>query len=244
MKRFIIMLSCILLTLTSCTLANASEYTYEGYTLDDMYEIAIILAEQDTLANAAHQMAESGRLLGYNENHSTIVLAKKEYQAAIEKKEKYQKIYDNLNEHWQAKKVEYPTATYVWEYFRNLGYNKEVVAGIVGNMMAEVGGQTLALNYESNNGSYYGLCQWSETYSGVWGASLKEQCEYLQNTIRYEIDTYGYAYKKNFNYEKFLKLNSAEKAAKCFAAAYERCGKASYEVRQSNAAAALEYFQS
>lgn len=42
----------------------------------------------------------------------------------------------------------YPEATEVWIYLRHsLGYNEYVCAGILGNMMAEVGGGTLNLKY-------------------------------------------------------------------------------------------------
>lgn len=247
MNRFIKILICLsifLLAVTSCNMVFADEFVYEGYSCGDMNFLLTTISEQDNLANSAHQMAKSARELGYKENHPTILLAKEEYQSAKAKKEKYQDIYDKLMEHWQIKREEYPTATYIWEYLKKLGYDDEVCAGIMGNLMAEVGGQTLELNWQSDNGSYYGICQWSKTYSGVWGASLEEQCQFLRDTIRYELDTYGYAYKKNFNYEKFLKLGSAEKAAKAFAVCYERCGSASYKVRQANAAEALKYFQS
>lgn len=46
---------------------------------------------------------------------------------------------------------EYPEATEVWIYLRyGLGYNEYVCAGILGNMMAEVGGGTLDLKYATS----------------------------------------------------------------------------------------------
>lgn len=233
-----------LIVLTSCSLIKANAFSINGYSCSDMSYLLTVIEEQERLAEAAHQMAESARTLGYKENHSTIVLAKEEYQAAIAKREQYQTTYDELMVHWQSKREEYPTATYIWGYFKSLGYSDVVCAGILGNMMAEVGGQTLNLNYQSGNNNYYGLCQWNKAYSEVWGTSLTEQCAFLQNSIQYEFNTYGYAYKKNFNYESFMKMTSAEDAAKAFAVCYERCGKASYKVRQSNASAAYEYFTS
>ena len=38
---------------------------------------------------------------------------------------------------------EYPVATEIWMFLKNCGYNDYVAAGILGNMMAEVGGNTL-----------------------------------------------------------------------------------------------------
>lgn len=87
------------------------------------------------------------------------------------------------------------------------------------------------------------MCQWNKAYSeGVWGASLEEQCAFLRDTIAYEIDTFGYAYKKGFDYEDFLQLTDCKQAALAFAKAYERCGSGSYAVRQKNALAAYNYF--
>ena len=39
----------------------------------------------------------------------------------------------------------YPTAEYVWAFLKKQGFSDTVAAGIMGNMMAEVGGQTLKL---------------------------------------------------------------------------------------------------
>ena len=40
---------------------------------------------------------------------------------------------------------------------KELGWNDYVCAGIVGNLMAEVGGQTLNIDPQLGN-SYYGIC--------------------------------------------------------------------------------------
>ena len=40
-------------------------------------------------------------------------------------------------------KDEYPEAYKIWHYLKKLGYNDYVCAGIMGNIMAECGGQTL-----------------------------------------------------------------------------------------------------
>ena len=42
---------------------------------------------------------------------------------------------------------EYPAATVIWITLKEEGFSDEVIAGIIGNLMAEVGGQTLNLNY-------------------------------------------------------------------------------------------------
>ena len=109
--------------------------------------------------------------------------------------------------------------------------------------MAEVGGQTLDIQYWLKGNGYYGMCQWNKAYcSGVWGADLTGQCDFLRDTIKYEIDTFGYAYQKGFNFESFLNMSNERDAAKAFAKCYERCGSSTYTIRQNNAEKAYNYF--
>ena len=139
----------------------------------------------------------------------------------------------------------YAEATQIWNYMKNLGWSDAVCAGIMGNIMAEVGGQTLDLSRWSyySNGSYYGVCQWSrQYYPSVIGRDIEGQCDFLRDTIRKEINTYGSNYASGMNYEKFLQLDDPQDVALCFAKAYERCGSGSYGVRQSNAVKAYQYF--
>lgn len=203
-----------------------------------------LIAEQISNMDAAHQMADAARKLGYSENHEVIVLARQEWQTANQKRNEYQAVYNNLMDKWQQKEEEYPVATYIWSYFKELGYSNQVCAGILGNIMAEVGGQTLDIQYWLSGNGYYGMCQWNKAYSNIWGASLEEQCDYLRDTIEYEFDTFGSCYKKGFDYDQFLALTDIEKAALAFAKSYERCGSGSYYIRQQNAIDAYNYFVS
>ena len=146
---------------------------------------------------------------------------------------------------WEQKTLEYPAATLIWRELKEYGYNDYVCAGILGNIMAEVGGQTLNINYakySSSSKGYYGICQWSKSYKEVWNTSLEQQIKYLYKTIIYEFDTYGFKYKKHFDYDDFYELTNEKEAALAFAKCYERCAKASYEQRQVNATKAYEYF--
>lgn len=143
---------------------------------------------------------------------------------------------------WATKAAEYPAATQIWRYMKAQGWNDYVCAGIMGNIMAEVGGQTLNIRYTLSSGSYYGMCQWSRGYSQVWGAGLETQCDFLRDTIKYEFDTYGSKYQKGFNFNSFLNMTDAQQAALAFAKSYERCGSGSYGVRQKNAVKAYNYF--
>lgn len=142
-------------------------------------------------------------------------------------------------------KSKYPVATEVWNYMKALGWSDAVCAGIMGNMMAEVGGHTLNLRYDAydKNKAYYGLCQWSgKYYPQIQGTDLKTQCDFLRDTIKKQIDIYGKRYASGMNYKEFLKLEDPKEVALCFAVAYERCSSATYSVRQTNAVKAYDYF--
>lgn len=255
MSRFIKSLTSLIIILsllcgcgaTFTPVAAAYSVPYDetiSYTYDDIDTLIELIEEQKSNMDAAHQMAEAARQLGYSENHEVILLAQKEYHSASELKDKYQAIYDILMDGWYQKEKEYPTATYIWCYFKELGYSNQVCAGILGNIMAEVGGNTLDIQATISGNGYYGMCQWNKAYSTIWGASLEEQCDYLRDTITYEFDTFGYAYKKGFNYSSFLELTDIKNAALAFAKCYERCGSGSYYIRKENAIIAYNYFVS
>lgn len=178
MKRFIsIILSLIILLSMVCScnspfIAIASAYSVQyndttSYTYDDLDILIELIAEQISNMNAAHQMADAARQLGYSEDHDVIKLAVEEYNNANEIRQDYQRVYDELMEHWHQKEEEYPVATYIWSYFKELGYSNQVCAGILGNIMAEVGGNTLDIQYDIYGSSYYGMCQWNKAYSEV-----------------------------------------------------------------------------
>ena len=195
----------------------------------------------------AENMAAAARALGYPEDSIVIKIANDEILSA----EKNIKYFNSLEDaflaedlEWDAKRRQHPTATTIWLYLKDLGYNDYVCAGILGNMMAEVGGGTLNLKWDaiSYDGLYYGLCQWSSVYSDVWNKNLMVQLDFLRDTIEYEINTFGYAYKRNFDYKSFLLLDDERIAAYAFATCYERCAKQYRSIRQDYAEIAYEYF--
>lgn len=252
MSRFIKAITSLIIILSLCgcshglavaTQAYSIPYSETvSYTLDDMDTLIELIAEQISNMNAAHQMANAARQLNYSENHDVIILAKQEYADANALRIKYQSIYDQLMEHWHQKEEEYPTAAYIWAYFKDLDYSNQVCAGILGNIMAETGGNTLEIQATISGNGYYGMCQWDNAYSNVQGASLEEQCDYLRDTIKYEFNTFGYVYKRSFGYDNFLELTDIKDAALAFAKCYERCSSESYYTRQQNAIAAYNYF--
>jgi hypothetical protein len=148
---------------------------------------------------------------------------------------------------WQERMEEYPTATAVWKYLiEAMGCNEYVAAGIIGNMMAECGGQTLSLNWSARNATgHYGLCQWSTGFTKVQGADLQGQLDFMAESFPQQIDRWGdICYKDDFTYEDFMALEDAEEAAYAFCVIYERPGPGSYNQRKENAKIALEYFTS
>lgn len=184
------------------------------------------------------ELADVRGLISNYENDLAVIEAEEARIAAEQAK---------IEAYWNAKSEKYPEATTVWRYMKEqLGWNDYVCAGVMGNMMAEVGGQTLNLQpylYGHSSASYYGICQWSSRYYPyIQGASLEAQLDFLRDTVQKELNTYGYLYRSGMKYEEFCNLNDAEAAALAFAKAYERCGSGSYGIRQSNALKALEYF--
>ena len=213
-----------------------------------LMELEMLIIEYSNIQYNAHELAESARALGWPETSEPIIYAQIEWGNAQMAIDVYQKAYDEklakIEEmEWEKKKREYPEATQVWLYMKDLGWNDYVCAGIMGNLMAETGGQTLNLNPKLYTNNYYGICQWNKNHkSKIWGKSLQKQLEYLESNIKSEFDTYGSIYKKGFDFNAFLALENEQEAALAFAKSYERCGSAYYEVRQKNAIKAYNYF--
>lgn len=225
-----------------------TEFEDEDILTYDIATLDLLIAEQEQIKINAHELAKNARSLGWPEDSDTIQFAKSEYHNAnlaiqYYNNRKQELIAEKEKELWEIKKSEYPVATEIWLYMKDLGWSDYVCAGILGNIMAEVGGQTLNIQYQISGNGYYGMCQWNQAYcSKVWGADLQGQCDFLRDSIKYEIDTFGYAYTKGFDFDSFLELTSERDVAKAFAKCYERCSSASYWIRQENATVAYNYF--
>ena len=245
-----------LLTTTGCSAGIQKKYTKE--------QLINLIAETQSIKENSHIMAESARTLGWKDDDKIIKEIQQKWNKANEEQQSYQQLLDTIlfeeaeavrkqkeaeelarkaeEAKWEAKAAEYPAATQIWRFMKAQGWNDYVCAGILGNIMAEVGGQTLNIRYTLSSSGYYGMCQWSRTYSQVWGAGLEKQCEFLRDTIKYEFDTYGFKYQKGFKFSSFLALTNAQQAALAFAKSYERCASGSYKIRQQNAEKAYQYF--
>ena len=211
----------------------------------EWYESQILI--QENKKENAHKMAEAARALGYGDLHQIIEIAKQEWVMADENVQNLNKTLEELkrtqNETKNKQEAEYPTATYIWYFLNDYGYNDYVKAGVLGNMMAEAGGQTLNIQVDAYSPGYYGICQWSLYYNPTLeNASLETQVRYLISSMEYEFNTFGKNYKKGFKYSDFLKLDDEKDAALAFAKSYERCTSASYNQRKKNAEKAYKYF--
>lgn len=166
-------------------------------------------------------------------------------------KEQYEIAYDEFLRieeqiHWENCYKEYPIATEIWDFMRKeLNWSNEVCAGVIGNMMAETGGQTLNIRWYCYDSSreYYGICQWSLYYRTFMAeTSLAEQLQYLKDSIEETMNKWGYKYAKGFKYKDFVALTDPQEVALAFAKCYERCHHRSYGIRQTNAMKAYDYY--
>lgn len=194
----------------------------------------------------AYTLIESAKALKWDEDSEAIQMAWKELEIAQSAIDLYTERYCELVkiDAWNVRKKEYPVATEIWLYMKALGWNDNVCAGIMGNLMAEVGGGTLNIQYWLyGSGGYYGMCQWARIYCPtIWGANLQTQCNYLRDTIKSEINTFGFLYCKGFNFEKFLALQDCREAAIAFSKAYERNMAKYTNIRAIYAENAYNYF--
>lgn len=246
MKKLILTLTIIFtITFTGCQQIYAD-------TSDDFNEIPVYTQEQiDELKDKqeealerkdkAHQLAENARYFGYDESSDFVTVAKEEWQKAHKD---YQNISTQLEStRWSVPMKEYPAATVIWVELKEKGFNDAVIAGIMGNIMSEIGGQTLNLEYTNESFGYYGMCQWNKIiHREAKGQDLQGQIDYLVSSMEREFNIFGDCYKSNFDYNAFINLENEENAAIAFAACYERCGEKSYAVRAKNARLAYDYF--
>lgn len=222
--------------------------SYKPVISNDVDYLNYLIEECENKKTTAHNLADCARKLGYDETSEIILLAKKHWNVYDSLITKYQNQIQKIK-HEICIKTEteerYPIARLVWNYLKECGYNDYVCSGIIGNMMTECGGNTLDLIYNiySPTKNYYGLCQWNRwTYDYVFDEGVEYQLTTLTDTIKEEINMFGFCYKKNFNYENFINMTNEKNVALAFAKCYERCDSSSYKSRQENATVAYDYF--
>lgn len=225
--------------------------TFDSIIIETSDNAASMIAEYENYVTILNNYIQDN-CLNKNLNDANLQLAVQERTNARNKIAEYTNLYKELVEQEKQQAYEekmaqcaseYESATYIWKYLISQGFSESATAGILGNIMAEVGGQSLYIQYWLENSSYYGMCQWNRDYfPGVVGANLAGQCDYLMSNIEATFNTYGYL--AGETYESFKNSSDCETAALAFAKVYERCGSGSYSVRQSNARTAYNYFVS
>lgn len=139
-----------------------------------------------------------------------------------------------------GKMSDYPVAAQVYARLSAAGWSDVCIAGVLGNMMTECGGQTLALEpyceYWDDGVKYYGLCQWSMTYNAaVDGLDVDRQIDYLFGNIEKNMAYFG----GDGAYGRWLSSTDAGQAARDFCGWYER-GSAT-DKRVQNAGTAYDW---
>lgn len=202
---------------------------------NNLKELSNLISENQEKMDAAFYIIDLAKTLSYD---SIASQASEDFIRYKNNVDHYTEVYFENISVYNNLKEEFPVATYVWLRLQEEGYSNYVCAGIIGNMMTEVGGQTLKLVEEcwSKSKLYYGICQWRvKYYPDVAGVSLEEQVNYLLSNMEKIIRIYG-------DYDRFISSTDASEAALMFARWYERCGTGSYKSRQSNAKTVLRVF--
>jgi len=141
---------------------------------------------------------------------------------------------------------EFAVARLIWNTMRSWGWSPETCAGIIGNMMAEVGGGTLNLNWNASGYCGYGLIQWtSGRYNSLvsiygYSPSIEQQLSFMRDEL---YGTNGVRQQVGADALNLIMYSgSPESVALAFAAYYERCGERYRYIRQDYARTAYQYF--
>ena len=150
----------------------------------------------------AHQMAECARALGYPENHVIIKTAQQVWAEQNKLEAEYAAELKNYNAKLSRWRAECPYATEIYEKLRAHGLSHITASAIMGNIMAEVGGQTLEnIDPYLRSGIYYGICMWNIFYCPkVNGRNLTGQVDYLLESMPKSMRQFG------GSYDKFLSM--------------------------------------
>ena len=148
---------------------------------------------------------------------------------------------------WQKCAEEYPVATEIWLQMKSFGWSDAACAGIMGNIMREVGGDTLEYispHRYNKRGTHYGLCQWSNVYypqiqpTATSEPTAEEQINFLRYTI---INQKTLHHDYGFGEEYLETVTDYKDAAYTFCVGYERPNEDPTR-RINNAETAWKYF--
>lgn len=192
-----------------------------------------------TAKENAHEMAQCARRLGLPEEHIVIKTAQSIWTEQNNLYDAYKAQLICQQKKTAQRMEEHPQATTIYEKLRERGVPEVATCAIIGNVMREVGGDTLNVSplIYGGNGGYYGMCQWSLYYNpSVAGASVDGQIDYLMRTIEGNMRMFG------GSYEYFTSITDVGVAAQYFNDYYER--GAHNAQRAANGYMAYEYFNS
>lgn len=151
--------------------------------------------------------------------------------------------------HYNKCYAEYPEATAVWFYMKNnFGWSDIICAGIMGNIMAEIGGGTLNWSGKclTDKRSGYGMFQWVDNrrkeIKNLYGdkPTMEQQLEFMYDEL-YGTDGATCQVSEE-QLELILNGNTPERVAHIFAIYFERCASYSYGPRKGYARIAYNYF--
>lgn len=170
--------------------------------------------------HTAHEIAESLRRMGYQDDHP-VIRACQDWWQAEEAAASSAAAYVT-----KAQKSAHPEAAYVWQLLKQAGLSDIHAAAILGNAMAESGGHTLDIDVYQDVGGYWGAWAMSKVYyPDVAGQGADAQVQKI-------LDTLG---------PGFYETTDVRTAAKWFSDNWERPA-AWASIRADNAEAALAYF--
>ena len=176
-----------------------------------------------------------------NRIYGIIVFCESDLQDRIAEREKY-----------ETRLSEYPEATRVWYYMKDVfGWSNELCAGVMGNIMAEIGGGSPegAMNFgdkwQVDKSTGLGMFQWTggrrRLIKEIYGEhpTIEQQLEYMRNEL---FGINGIGSQVGSNLDKIINANSPEQIAYNFARYFERCNSAYYNARKGYARFAYNYF--
>ena len=147
---------------------------------------------------------------------------------------------------WEEHEKEFPYATKVWIYMKeNFGWSDAICAGIMGNIMAEIGGGTLDFSDWNWDKRTLGMFQWlgsrKTDIKKLYGEipTIEEQLEFMYDEL-YGTDGV-HQQVTDSQREKILSSETPEQAAKRFSDWFERPGNSGIS-RQGYARKAYNYF--
>jgi cell division protein FtsB len=232
----------IIALVTICVVETVIIFGYKSLYKEEVKSGSTMQTELDTLKQENEDLKSDASTYNFymEDKDKQIIQLEEENEklkAELSKLKSTQSFTTNSNTTFKAD-GNYDQATKVWNHLRNLGLNEYVCAGILGNIMAEVGGQSLDISrwpqYSQKN--YYGICQWSggrkQRLLNDFGTTLEDQIRFLSVEL-FEVIPKG---------NSFYNMQDEKEAALYFAKYYERCSSKYYSVRQTNATKALEYF--